>query len=426
MKPWPSFKKVLFALASLLLALLVCELFSWCYLSVLQKKPFDWRKYNEERCVEAGLQSAGPAESEQAADWRQRIVFHPYVGFVKKRIDKDVLGFGNADGALHRRSPGKIIIGVTGGSVAGRFARDGSDELMRVLRQYPTFFKDQTIQIVSLALGGYKQPQQFMALSYALAMGAEFDYVVNIDGFNELTLPLAELKPKRINPFFPRNWAKISLFTDQGIILSGRAIRTKMWMKGWSQFFTHSFLRSSAFCNLLWKAGHQTLARVYLSLNLRLAEMEGSSQEDFFNPPYPYSSEGSFFTDAAVVWRECSIQMNRLCEANRIKYFHILQPNQYLPGSKSLSAEELKKAYNVNHPQKYGSSVERGYPYLRKEAEALTSSGVSFSDLTGVFKDHPETLYVDDCCHVNKAGSVILAERVARLIAEGKTKELGG
>ena len=34
---------------------------------------------------------------------------------------------------------------------------------------------------------GYKQPQQLMAYNYLLSLGAEFDAVINIDGYNVIT-----------------------------------------------------------------------------------------------------------------------------------------------------------------------------------------------------------------------------------------------
>ena len=45
-------------------------------------------------------------------------------------------------------------------------------------------------ELISLCLSheGYKQPQQLLVLSYFLSIGQQFDLVVNIDGFNEVTL----------------------------------------------------------------------------------------------------------------------------------------------------------------------------------------------------------------------------------------------
>ena len=56
------------------------------------------------------------------------------------------------------------------------------------------------------ALPGSKQPQQFLAYSFLMSLGAEFDLIVNIDGFNEMTLALSEAKAKGLHPAYPRGW----------------------------------------------------------------------------------------------------------------------------------------------------------------------------------------------------------------------------
>jgi hypothetical protein len=57
--------------------------------------------------------------------------------------------------------------------------------------------------IVNLALPGYKQPQQLMSLAWVLSLGAHFDAVINVDGFNEVALAPLENVPKRVFPFYP-------------------------------------------------------------------------------------------------------------------------------------------------------------------------------------------------------------------------------
>src|SRR5262249_2775738 len=47
---------------------------------------------------------------------------------------------------------------------------------------------------------------------------------------------------------------------------------------------------------------------------------------------------------------------------------------------------------------------------------AMRAAGLPFADLTGIFRDHPEPLYVDTCCHLNRAGYELLARRIAATI----------
>jgi hypothetical protein len=53
---------------------------------------------------------------------------------------------------------------------------------------------------------GWKQPQQPLALSYFLSLGAKYDVVMNLDGFNELALPFLNNLRAGVYPFFPRLW----------------------------------------------------------------------------------------------------------------------------------------------------------------------------------------------------------------------------
>ena len=44
---------------------------------------------------------------------------------------------------------------------------------------------------------------------------------------------------------------------------------------------------------------------------------------------------------------------------------------------------------------------------------ALRGDGVHFVDLTMLFKDVEETIYEDDCCHVNQRGNNLIAAKLA-------------
>ena len=63
-----------------------------------------------------------------------------------------------------------------------------------------------------------------------------------------------------------------------------------------------------------------------------------------------------------------------------------------------------------------GQLVARGYAYLQAAGRLLGEAGVSFHDLTGVFAEIDDPLYVDSCCHVNERGNRLLGEAMARAI----------
>jgi hypothetical protein len=115
--------------------------------------------------------------------------------------------------------------------------------------------------------------------------------------------------------------------------------------------------------------------------------------------------------ECVEVWERCSIQLQGICTANDIRYVHVLQPNQYDPDSKPLSSAERESAFDEEGP--YRLAIEMGYPMLREAGARLTARGIAFHDLSRIFADVDETLYVDSCCHFNGEGNRILARAIA-------------
>ena len=84
------------------------------------------------------------------------------------------------------------MIGVFGGS----FTHSVYLSLKDLLSKHAAEF-GKKIVVINLGLAGYKQPQQLMTLNYLLALGAEFDIVIALDGFNEVALPGSKISPTR-------------------------------------------------------------------------------------------------------------------------------------------------------------------------------------------------------------------------------------
>ena len=106
-----------------------------------------------------------------------------------------------------------------GGSVACLFALNGTRRLEVELAK-DTRFAHKELVFVNLALGGYKQPQQLMTLAYLLSLGAEFDLILNIDGFNEVALDEFENGAEKLFPAFPRGWRTRIAVSDTNLGLS--------------------------------------------------------------------------------------------------------------------------------------------------------------------------------------------------------------
>jgi hypothetical protein len=347
-------------------------------------------------------------------------VLHPYFGFVAdpyqnkpmwKVSDFGFLMSGNVN-PIVKKSPDKVIVGCFGGSLGGVIY----PYLKEVLEQHSTDIGKQFV-VINFAAGGYKQPQQLMILNYLLALGAEFDFVINLDGFNDIVLAPTENAPNHVNPFFPRGWDRrtANIISPATVRLVGLVEVTKRSREKWAYTFRKHHLYLSPTLFLLWQSQDQRRARTIYDANQNIKTESAKSQTfTMKGPPYSYSDETLLYNDLAQVWKRCSVQMKTLCDANGAHYYHFLQPNQYVPGSKPMTEEERKIAINKDSP--YTKEVEKGYPLMIKQGAILPTLGVKFTDLTSIFADNREILYIDDCCHTNSKGSVVIAQRIYQTI----------
>src|SRR5262249_14711508 len=116
----------------------------------------------------------------------------------------------------------------------------------------------------------------------------------------------------------------------------------------------------------------------------------------------------------ADVWERSSLAMAHLCRAAGIRYVHALQPNQYVPGSKRLTEDERRIAFDPDVADT--KRVENGYPLLLERGAELRDRGVDFLDLTMLYKDEADAIYTDKCCHVNQHGAEMMGAAIGREI----------
>jgi hypothetical protein len=177
------------------------------------------RQTTARREADAAAQRRRETAAAGVAPYLREESLHPFLGYV---VDPDVEllaedpfpgltvtphGFLALDGDSAPRRPGPppLRVAVFGGSVAYVFTLHGRDGLARGLAAGGVV-PPGGIEIVGRALGGWKQPQQLMALAWFLAHGERYDAVVVLDGFNELALSKLENADARLNPFYPRAW----------------------------------------------------------------------------------------------------------------------------------------------------------------------------------------------------------------------------
>ena len=355
-------------------------------------------------------------------------VLHPYVGWAfnpeATQLPGDVaavnsLGFVDTGPSVRRRSPDRIVIGVFGGSVAQQMTTNGEQAFRDRLAASP-LLRGRTVEIVRLAMSGYKQPQQLMALNYVLALGGEFDVVVNIDGFNETGLVVGENDGQKVFAAYPRSWqARLQDVVDpRTSATSYRLLQIRATRQARAQWIVQSMLRHSCTVSLIWAALDQSLRLRQVNLGSELVEHSKSQGRGFARqgPRQMYANDDEMYSHIADLWRNSSLQMHHLCAGRGIRYLHVLQPNQYHEGSKPLSPRELEKYFDPS--QEFAIGVKHGYPRLIEAGGSLRADGVAFHDLTRLFAGETDTIYSDYFCHYNARGTNLLAEAVADRVLE--------
>lgn len=355
-------------------------------------------------------------------------VIHPYVGNVLQPKDDGgeltidgryritEFGFVDDDLPIHKRAADRLIVAIVGGSVARQMALNATQILAEELSRVPEF-AGRTYKFVRIANSGYKQPQQLMTLNYLLMLGAEFDVVINLDGFNEAALPGIDNTPHGIFAAFPRDWGKLVAsntspeFTRMGGYVSylrtlqrDEALRAEAFPWSYSPLF-----------QLVWNYRQQqcdhAIHRQIVAMG-RLTERETTYCAS--GPPQHFRSEQEMYSHFAEIWSRSSTLIREVCEARGIRYFHFLQPNQYVEGSKPIGTEEAMKAVQQNID--YAIAVRACFPLMKAEGSHLAANGEAFFDLTDAFADHPEPIYVDTCCHITKSGDLIMARSIGERI----------
>jgi hypothetical protein len=390
-------------------------------------------EFTTPRAIESQRQALFAPEAD-GGDWfRHRLRYedalHPYLGYVADPGQHPTatlpgfdptaaeLGFPrNRESLLTPRRPDEVVVLLLGGSVAHLLADAGADALREALEGAGRF-AEKRIRVVSAAMPGYKQPQQLMALAWLITLGAPIDVVVNLDGFNELALPATEHARAGVFPFYPRGWkVRVDRLGSASQQLIAQQATTQRERQSLADTFSAEPLASSFAASAMWLAldRRATTALAALDAALLARQAEARSSYQARGPAAPYGEGDALLTTLADAWERTSKAIAGLASSQGFEYFHFLQPNQYAAGGKTLTDKERTIAWRADHP--YRAPIEAGYPLLEARGESLRAAGVRFESLVPVFANVSETLYIDDCCHFNKEGLVLVATAIAENI----------
>lgn len=408
-------KKIIFIFSYLLFLFASFEAISFIGYYIYQGKVFSYTELNNYRSSLAGQKQSNYAILPSVA--------HPYLGNVHNPDSTAKIGttpvsdygFFDDKSPIQKKNEQKVIVGIFGASVAWWLSALGSDEIVKKIKSIPEF-SNRRVEIIKLGIGGNKQPQQLMILNYLLTKGAEFDFIINLDGFNEIAIPPTHNQPKGVNPSFPAYWSDLmesaSSMAERELL--GEILVNEKERKDLAKCYSKTPLRQSISANLFWLIREKQKIKKDENLKLKKQNLKTDG-----NVPYVLrgpKSKSEFYEELTNTWLNSSLLMNQICKARGIKYFHFLQPNQYVPNSKQMSAAEKQIA--IDKSTHWEIPVLNGYPLLIKKGQALKAQGVNFFDLTEIFKKHEQILYNDNCCHLNLEGNQILGREIGQIIID--------
>ena len=419
------------ALINLVLLLVFLELGSLGWYFVKHKQFFYTRAKQLDKSA-LGINLEGVRLNESIVER-----FHPFFGFIQKpsadfRPGFKVNNYGFIspyDYPFKKTKKNQFFIGVFGGSVASDYAifQVQNKILPKYLKQLPGL-KDKEFIILSFATGGYKQPQQLLILNYFLALGQELDMVVNIDGFNEVALSnlnnknkidLAMPSVQHIQPL--TNLANNSL----SIKAMKATVRIQENKAKINQALTTLQNCTLAACDAFTSVYVQNLVNNYKTDVIKF-EKERTKQQDggsviYINTNKSVLQDSVAFEQMAQNWAKSSIFMHKVLSASNVPYFQVLQPNQYYQTKRVFGEAEKQIAFHQETP--YAKAVELGYPALFKKFPNLAKNHIDILNGVKVFDKTKDAVYVDSCCHYNKAGEVIFSNYVGSYILESLRKD---
>ncbi|MGH0031462.1 MAG: hypothetical protein ACQGVC_16830 [Myxococcota bacterium] len=412
---------------------LALEAGGWAGLLAIHGEPVGWRGLAAERSARAdGAWRADDAETlvlrGRRPDRQVARALHPFLGWVRDADRSDLGSFGATDPdareygfpsnpapLFQAPDPERLVVVVLGGSFAEALVRDASDTLAQALAAEPRF-AGRTPLVLNLALPGFKQPQQLMALSWFLALGAHFDLVINLDGYNEVVASVTNLETRGVFPAYPKRWFERvgPLDGDLRLAVGEAAFVTDLRSRA-ARWASREPWRFSFLAGLVWKLLDRHLEDRLAGALARMAEGDPASRYPARGPRGRFASEEEVLDHVAALWSRASRQMDALARSVGAEYHHFLQPNQYVEGSKPWSETEERRFRQT--ATRRAELVAGAYPRLQREGAALRDAGVAFHDLTDAFGDVRDTVYADACCHVNRLGSRVVARAVAAAVA---------
>lgn len=313
---------------------------------------------------------------------------HPFYGLASNQevgfdsdlsIEKSFLTVSKTES----KNPIKIL--VLGGSVASNLSLNRLDvESYLFTQRLNEYFETDRFVVYNAGFGGGKQPQQYFKLLYLDLLGFSPDIIINYDGFNEVALPFAENLNFSLNAIYPRQFDSLVA----GSAYDGSCFELNNKLLSFNSYIP--------------------LVELVKWIYVRRCHNTALGQSIFgtFSDQQLFQQERTnYLKHVKLIWERSSNLINEFAKNKNIPYIHVVQPNQYLPGSKILSDLEIRDFGN-NEPFK---NAIKSY-YSKLDIFAIESDHKI--DQRFLFKDEKRTVYSDACCHFNRLGMITIINNI--------------
>ena len=394
----------------------LCEIGAWAAVSAFEGQSVSYATLRSRQVSladqELRARSQEPGARERTRADRVLEYRHPYLGFVSKSASKQTEGMaflmspklGDPSSACFQEET--FVVGIAGGSVAAGLVKTYGAQLLRDLEASP-LIAGRDVVLIGLANSGHKQPQALISYLFLDSLGVRFDAVMVLDGFNEVALHVGAAAKSKMLPAYPRQWvSRLGIGLAEGSVLARFDIQ-KARQADAAEVVLDSPLWRSWIRQLAWYRSDRALERNVEFLGEQIAS-SGELNVERTGPPRSYANLAEQFDDLVGIWTRSSRALFSMCQASDTLYLHFLQPNQYLEGSKPMGPKERSVA--IAPDGNYAQRVSVAYPLLQAAGAQLAEEGVLFHDLTTVYAEVQEPIYVDTCCHVNQRGSQLMGQ----------------
>jgi hypothetical protein len=335
---------------------------------------------------------------------------HPFFGFTFKS-DAEYMnnkGFQNTVDFPYVKKDREFVIGGFGGSLAQSLFSDheAMEHLKQKLRPMITSMGYDKITIINYSIAAWRQPQQYFALLYFLP---QIDWAITVDGFNEVAnmewmlsggwgidAPHPPIWGGMVHGLTPKRMVKITELTT-----AQNSIRVRSnWVR---ESLPGKTMTAQLLVGLLDRADQQiiTANQGFLQSNWE------DSGKDLSISSNHISQKTKQYVDDYFRYIKTG---NQVAESLHKNSFFFLQPNQYTKNAKIFSAEEKSSAIGNND---FSDRVKRHYPGLISRFRSLESENFPAWTLTNVFEHESDSIYIDDCCHINERGNQLVASDIA-------------